>query len=105
MINLDGAIGENKKEHNPNWSQIYKNPFRILIIRGSVSGRTNALLNLISHQPDINKIYLYSKDPYKQKYQLLIKKCESVGPKHSNDPKAFIKYSNVMKDIYENNDE
>ena len=25
---------------------------------------TNVLLNLINHQPDIDKIYLYAKDPY-----------------------------------------
>ena len=57
------------------------------------------------HQPDINKIYLYSKDLYKPKYQLLIKNCESACQKHSNDPKTFIKYSNVMEDINENSDE
>ena len=39
-----------------------------LIIGGSGSGKTNALLNLISNQPDIDKIYLYAKDPYEDKY-------------------------------------
>ena len=43
-------------------------PYRILIIGGSGSGKTNALLNLISNQPDIDKIYLYGKDPYGAKY-------------------------------------
>ena len=33
----------------------------------------NALLNLISHQPDIDKIFLHDKYPYKLKYQYLIK--------------------------------
>ena len=41
---------------------------------GSGSGKTNALLNLINNQPDIDKIYLYAKDPYEAKYQYLIKK-------------------------------
>ena len=43
-------------------------------MRCSGSGKTNALLNLINNQPDIDKIYLYSKDPYEAKYQFLIKK-------------------------------
>ena len=48
-----------------------------MIIGGSGSGKTNALLNLINHEPDIDKIYLYAKDPYEAKYQLLINKIES----------------------------
>ena len=47
-------------------------------------------LNLINNQTDIDKIYLYAKDPYKAKYQSLINKRESIGLKHFNDPKAFI---------------
>ena len=68
-----------------------------MIIGGSGSGKTNALLNLINNQLDIDKIYLYAKDPYEEKYQFLINKRESTGLKHLNDPKAFIEYSN---DIY-----
>ena len=75
-----------------------------LIIGGSGSGKTNALLNLISNQPDIDKIYLYAKDPYEDKYQFLIKKRESIRIKHFNDPKAFIEYSNHMHDVYKNID-
>ena len=41
--------------------------------------KTNALLNLINHEPNIDKIVLYAKDPYKSKYQLLINKRESAG--------------------------
>ena len=44
------------------------------MIGGSGSGKTNALLNLINNEPDIDKIYLYATNPYKVKYQLLIKK-------------------------------
>ena len=71
-----------------------------IIIRGSGSGKTNALLNLINNQPDIDKIYLYAKDPYEAKYQFLINKRESIGLKHLNDPKAFIEYLNDMQDVY-----
>ena len=51
------------------------------------------------------KIYLYGKDPYEAKQQFLIKKTESRGLKHFNDPKAFIEYSNNMHDVYKNIDE
>ena len=54
--------------------------------------KTNALLNVINHEPDIDKIYLYRKDPYEAKYQLLTNKRESAGIKHFNDSKAFIEY-------------
>ena len=50
-------------------------------------------------QPDIDKIYLYAKDPYESKYQYLINKRKSVGINHFNDPKAFIDYSNDMHDV------
>ena len=52
------------KEHNPNWLQIPDHAYRTLIIRCSGSAKTNSLFYLISHQPDIDKIYLYAKDPY-----------------------------------------
>ena len=69
---------------------------------GSGSGKTNALLNLINNRSDIDKIYLYTKDPYEVKYQYLINKCEKVGLNHFNDPKAFMEYSNDMLDVYKN---
>ena len=105
MINFDDYVNENKTEHNKNWPYIPDHPYRILIIGGSGSGKTNALLNLIENQPDIDKIYLYAKDPYEAKYQYLINKRESVGINHFNDPKAFIEYSNDMQDVYKNIDE
>ena len=67
--------------------------------------KTIALLNLIKKQPDIDKIYLYAKDPYEAKYQFSMNKRESTGLKHFNDPKAFIEYSNHMQDVYKNIDE
>ena len=80
-------------------------PYRILIKGCSGSRKTNALLNLIENQPDIDKIYLYAKDPYEAKYQYLINIREKVGLKHFNDPKVFIEYSNDMQDVYKNIDE
>ena len=54
------------------------------------------------NQPDIDKIYLYAKDPYEAKYQYLINKREKVGLDHFKDPKAFMEYSNDMQDVYKN---
>ena len=105
MINFDDYANENKTKHNKNWPYIPDHLYRILMIGGSGSGKTNALLNLINKQPDIDKIYLYAKDPYEAKYQFLINKRESTGLKHFNDPKAFIEYSNDMQDVYKNIDE
>ena len=109
MINFDDYANENKtvqelRSHNLKWPYIPNHPYRILIIGGSGSGKTNALLNLINNQPDIDKIYLYAKDPYEAKYQFLINKRESTGLKHFNDPKAFIEYSNDMQDVYKDID-
>ena len=64
--------------------------------------KKNALLNLINNQPDIDKVYLYAKDPYNVKYQYLINKREKVGLNHYDDPKAFIEYSDDMEDVYKN---
>ena len=61
MINFDNYVNENKTKHNKNWSYIPDHPYRILVIGGSGSGKTNLLLDLIENQPDIDKIYLYAK--------------------------------------------
>ena len=63
------------------------------------------MLNLISEEDDINKIYLYAKDLSEPKYEFLIKKREDAGTKHLNDLNAFIECSNAMDDVYENIDE
>ena len=89
-------VNENRTEHIKNWPYIPDHLYRILIIRGSGSGKTNLLSNVIENQWDIDKIYLYAKDPYESKYQYLINKRESVGINHFNDPKAFIDYSKVI---------
>ena len=67
---------------------------------GSGSRKTNALLNLISDQSDIDKKYLYAKNPYEVKYQCLISQREKVGLNHFDDQNSFIKYSNDMQDVY-----
>ena len=61
-------VNINITEHNPKWPYISDHPYRILIVGGSRSGKTNALLNLINDQPDIDKIYLYAKNPYEANY-------------------------------------
>ena len=105
MINLDSITNENNKKHNEKWPYIPDHPYRILIIGGSGSGKTNALLNLIMEQDDIDKIYLYAKDLSEPKYEFLIKKREDVGIKYCNDPNAFIECSNRMDDVYQNIDD
>ena len=103
MINLDSITNENNKEHNEKWPYIPDHPYRILIIGGSGSGKTNALLNLIKEQDDIDKIYLYAKDLSEPKNGFLI--SEDAVTKHLNDPNAFIECSNSMDDVYKNTDD
>ena len=105
MMNFDNYVNVNKTKHNKNWPYIPDHPYRILIIGGSGSGKTNLLLNLIENQRDIDKIYLYAKDPYESKYQYLINKREGLSINHFNDPKVFIEYSNDMHEVYKNIDD
>ena len=105
MFNLDDITNENIKKHNKKWLFIPDHPYIIWIIGGSGSVKTNALLNLIKEQGDIDKIHLCVKDLSELKYEFLIKKCEDAGIKHSNDLNAFIECSNTMDDVYENIDE
>ena len=81
MINFDNHVNENKTKHNKNWPYISDHPQRILITGGSGSGK-KSLLNLIENQPEIDKIYLYAKDPCESQYQYLINKREGVGINH-----------------------
>ena len=91
-------------KHNEKWPYIPDHAYRILIIGGFVSGKTNTLLYLINKQRDIDKIYLYANDLSESKYEHLIKNRENVGIKHLNDSKAFIECSVTMNDVYENID-
>ena len=103
MINYDYVTKENIKERNPDWPQTSDHPCRILIIGGPRSGKTNSLFNLISHEPDIDKIYLYAKDPYEAKYQFLFSKSESARLKHFDNSRAFIDMDDIANDIEEYN--
>ena len=105
MFHFDYITKEDIKEHSPNWPEIPDHIYRLLIVGGSGSGKTNALLKLINDEPDIDKIYLYAKDSYEAKYQFLINKRECPGLNYLNDSKAFIEYSNEMDDIYKNIEE
>ena len=66
MINFDDYTNENKTKHNSRCPYIPDHPYRILIIRSSALGKTNALLNLINNQLDIDEIYLHAKDLYEE---------------------------------------
>ena len=84
MVNFDDYANENKppqelRSHDLKWLFISDHPHRILIIGGTVSGKTNTLLNLINYQPDIDKIYFYAKDLYEAKCQFLINNRESTA--------------------------
>ena len=80
-------------------------PYRILIIGGSGSGKTNALLELIKEQDNIDKMYFYAKDLSESKDGFLIKKREDDGTKYCNDLNAFIECLNRMDGVYENIDD
>ena len=68
MINFDNYVNENKSKQNESWPYTPGHPYRISIIGGSGSRKTNLILNLIENQPDIDKIFLYAKGPYESKY-------------------------------------
>ena len=57
MFNFDYITKEDIKEHNPNWPEIPDYPYIILIDGGSGSRKTNALLNLINNETDIDKFF------------------------------------------------
>ena len=93
MINLDSITNEKNKKHNEKWPYIPHHPYRIIMIGGSGSGKTNALLNLIKEQDChdvIDKIYLFARDLSEPKYEYLIKKREDTGTKYVNNPNAII---------------
>ena len=61
-----------------------------MIIYGSGSEKTKALLNLIKEQNDVDRIWLHAKELSESKYEFLIRKRIDVGIDYSNDPNAFI---------------
>ena len=105
MFNFDYITKEDIKEHNSKYAEIPDRPSRILIIFVFGSGKTNALPNLVNHEPAIDKIYSQAEDLSEAKYQLPINKRESTGLNNVNDSKAFIEYLNDIDDIYKNIEE
>ena len=80
MKNYDESVEIN---YNPNFLYIPDHIHRILIICDLGSDKTNVLLNLIKDQrSDIDKIYLYIKDLFESKNQLLINEIEKEGIKN-----------------------
>ena len=102
MFNFDYIIKKDIREHNPNWPEISDYPYRVLIVEGSRCGKTNEQLNLINHEPGIDKIHLYAKVPYEAKHQLFINKRVSTGLTYLDDSKVFIEYLNDTEDNYKN---
>ena len=101
MININNYVNENKIEHSEKSAYLHDHPYRIIIIGGSGSGKTNALINLINEQNDIDKIFLYARDLSEPKDKYLIKKHEDAAIKHLNNSNAFIKCSNTIDDVYD----
>ena len=95
----------NNTNGHEKWPSIPDYSYRILTISGSGSGKTNALLNLIKGQDDIDKIYLYAEDLSEPKNEFLIKKGKDVEIKHCSDSNAFIECSNTISNVYENIDD
>ena len=88
---------------NQNWPNIPDHSYRIVIIGSLKSGKTNVILNLMKYQRrDIDKIYLYVKDPFESKYQLLINRREKIRTKKLKNSKEFIDYLQTIDVVYEN---
>ena len=102
MINIDNYVNENKTEHNEKLPYIPDHPYRIIIVGGSGSGKTNELISLINEQNGIDKIYLYVRDLSEPKYEYWIKK--RAGIKDLNNPSSFVECLSSMDDVYENID-
>ena len=68
MINFDNVTKKYIKKYKPNWSNIADPQYKILNLGGSGSGKKNSLFYLINHQTAIDKVSLYAKDPYEEKY-------------------------------------
>ena len=104
MFNLDNITNKNNKKHKEKLPYIPDHPYITFIIGGSESEKTNALLNFIKGQENIDKIYLYAKDLSEPRHEFLIKKSADPGKQHLNDSNAFIDFSNTVDEVFENVD-
>ena len=68
LLNLINITKENIKEHNPNWPQFPDQPYKILRVRSSGSGKRNLLFNVINKQPDTEKKISVLNVSYEAKY-------------------------------------
>ena len=66
MFNFDYITKKDIKEHNPNWPEMPDHPYRMLSFGGSETGKTNALLSLINHEPSIDNFFYTLKIHMKQ---------------------------------------
>ena len=99
MKNYDKLVEIND---NPKWPYIPDHLYRILIIGDSGSGKINVLLNLIKQQQDIDRIYLYTKDPFKSTYRLLINGRKKVDSKEFKISKnIYWLFTNSWKCLWE----
>ena len=79
-----------------------------MITEGSGSGKTNALINLINEEDDIDKIYLSANYLSEPKYEFLIKKRKNAWTKHLNDynpsrkRKILIVFDDMIADVMRN---
>ena len=70
---------QNIKEHNLDWLQIPDHLYRILIIRGSGSGKTNSFFNLLNQQSDIEKPMYMVKTHMRKKLIFKKRKCTDLS--------------------------
>ena len=103
MFYIDYITKEGIIKHSPKQQKILDHPTRISIVGDSGSGKTNAQFNLVNHKHDIDKMYLFAKDPYETQYQLLTNKRESTRLKYLLQD--FVEYSDVTDDVYKNIEE
>ena len=69
MFNFGYITEEDIKKHNPYWPKTHDHPYGILITGDFEFTKADALLNLINHEPDIDNIYLFAKDPSRRELQ------------------------------------
>ena len=79
MINFDDYVNENKTEHNLKWPYYSRSSIQNINNRRLTLRKNKCIIKLINNQTDINKTYLYAKDPYEAKYEFLINKRKNTS--------------------------